>query len=267
VSPRKVVEREFIRSSAKLFEALELFATKGRDQIVSLKRVVEELGYPKTTVHRLVYSLHKLGYLQRGGLGGSYRLGPRFFQLVDGKLHYHRLQTVSRPVMESLAKKVQETVNLGVLERDEILLLDVVDSPNAFRWVSHPGERSLIHNTALGKAVAAFLSVDELDDVLNRKGFTRATPHTLPSRRALSRQLESVRRDLIAFDDEETVEGIQCVASPIFDKSSEVVGALSISAPKIRMAMHTENAKTSVREAARKISVLLGYQVPKDQMG
>lgn len=255
------VDRQFIKSSLKLFEVFELYASLGREEEVSLNQVLSELDYPKTTVHRLIYSLEMLGYLERSDETGAYRLGPRFFQLVEGKSSCHRLKMVARPVMEGLARQVQETINLGILDGDEILLLDVVDGASAFRWVSHPGERSLVHSTALGKAIAAFLPGAEVDRLLKMRGLARLTSKTITKRGSFLRELRCIHRDFIAYDDEETVAGAQCIAAPIFGRNTAVVGALSVSGPKIRMMNHMSKSKFKVREAALKISRLLGYPI------
>jgi DNA-binding IclR family transcriptional regulator len=254
-------DRQFIKSSAKLFEMLELYASHGRLHELSLNQVVGELGLPKTTAHRLIYSLEKLGYLERGENAGAFRLGPRFFQLVEGRTSHYRLQMAARPIMKDLSMQIKETINLGILDRDETLLLDVIDGPNAFRWVSKAGERAAFHATALGKAIAAFLPTDKLECMLTNKTLVRLTPHTQVERRLLMRQLRSIQRDFIALDDEESVLGIQCVASPIFDSSMEVIAAVSVTAPKIRLLPQITMAKANVRAAAERISKSLGYQI------
>jgi len=251
-------DREFIKSSAKLFEVLELYAARRRE--LSLNQVLAELAYPKTSAHRLIYSLEKLGYLEKGGRHGAYRLGQRFFSLSDGSTSHRRLRVMARPIMEELASKVGETINLGILDSDEVVLLEVVNSPSRIRWVSEAGERSHIHTTALGKAIAAFLPEAELERALNRKGLVRLTSHTLTKRAPLVRQLRSARRQLVAYDHEETALGAQCLASPVFDSASRVIGALSISGPKDRMIKHVAKHKRHVREAALTLSRALGHE-------
>jgi IclR family transcriptional regulator, KDG regulon repressor len=262
---RKVVERdrEFIKASAKLFEVLEFYAAHDKQDPISLSQLSSHLGHPKTTLHRLIYSLEKLGYLEKEKAGDAYSLGLRFFALVDRKVSYQRLKTVARPVMEDLASSIQETVNLGVLDQDETVLIEVVEGPNPFRWVSKPGERQMFEATALGKAITAFLPSAEVEQFLRRKDTTRLTPHTITDPRHFLNDLASVRKSLVAIDDEETVSGIQCVASPIFDRTSTVVAALSISGPKIRMAQQLNSAKSAAHEAAQKISHLMGYSIEK----
>jgi IclR family transcriptional regulator, KDG regulon repressor len=263
MSERKVLEndRQFIKSSAKLFEVLEFYANRDKEQGITLSQLVGILGYPKTTVYRLIYSLEKLNYLERGKASDSYRLGPRFFELVDGKVSFQRLKALARPVMEALAKIVQETVNLGVLDRDEIVLIEVVDGPSALRWVSEPGKREQIHATAMGKVITAFLPAAEVDRLLKRNSLVRLTPRTITKRETFLRELRSVRRDFVALDDQETMAGVQCIASPVFDRTMSVVAALSISGPQIRMAKRMSAARAEVRKAALRISRLLGYQI------
>jgi DNA-binding IclR family transcriptional regulator len=254
-------DRAFIKSSAKLFDVLEYYGNRDKEPGISLSQVASSLRYPKTTVHRLIYSLKKLGYLEQGKTSDTYRLGPRFFALVDGKVSYQRLKALARPIMEELAKEIRETVNLGALDRDAIVLIDVVDGPNAFRWVSAPGQREQIHATALGKAMAAFLPASEVEQLLKHKeGMARLTPRTITEPEPFLRELSSVRRDFVAFDDEEAATGVQCVASPIFDRTLTPVAALSISGPKIRMASQISKARAAVRDAALRISQLMGYQ-------
>ena len=253
-------DRQLVKSGVKLFEVLEFFSARGHQEYIPFHQVTAELRYPKTTIYRLLYSLEKLGYLEKGSREGEYRLGQRYFDLIEGRMSDRRLKLSARKSMEELSARVHETVNLGVLENDEVLILDVVDGSNPIRWQSSPGERCLLHSTALGKAIAAFLPELLLKGVLERKGMIPLTPHTITEREDLYRELRSIRQDFVAVDDEETAVGALCFATPVFDSKSAVKGALSVSGPKIRLLKQSAKVKAEVREAAMKISRNLGYR-------
>jgi DNA-binding IclR family transcriptional regulator len=135
----------------------------------------------------------------------------------------------------------------------------VLESPKAHRVAATVGEFSYFHSTSVGKSIAAYLSAEEKEEAILRHGMPPMTQATITSRSALEEELEKVRREGVAVDNEENAPGIICVGGPIFASKGRPIAALSISGPSIRISQNLPAIKKAVRETVQKISMLLGY--------
>jgi len=164
---------------------------------------------PKSSVHRYLEVLVQEKFLERDVRAGTYRLGASFVTLASNEAQLVVLR--ARPYLERLRDRFDETVNLGTLSGDNIVYLDIIESPRAVRLAARVGDRDMIHSTALGKAVAAGLPEGELRSLLQRTGLPRRTANTIIRVPEFMRHLELIRRHGFAIDDQENdVEG-RCV--------------------------------------------------------
>lgn len=170
--------------------------------------------------------------------------------------------------MQRLWVVTAETVNLAVISGLDILYLDVLESPHSFRLVSQIGSRRPLHCTGLGKAMLAFLSESERNSALVSLRPEKLGPRTITSIPKLKKELEKIREQGFAVDDEEAGVGSRCVAAPIFDQSGNVAAAISVSGPTTRIdrAKLIEIAK-AIREGAQTISRNLGYPNEQSRIG
>jgi DNA-binding IclR family transcriptional regulator len=166
-----------------------------------------------------------------------------------------------RPILQKLWTATGETVNLAILDGQQILYLDVIESSHTFRLSSQVGVRRPVYCTALGKAMISQLPADELKELLASLTFERFTPHTLTQPAKLCKELEKMRSQGYAVDDEEAVLGARCVAAPIFDANNKVVAAVSVSGPLTRVtAEKAPMIGALLKKAAHAISRRLGCQ-------
>ena len=174
------------------------------------------------------------------------------------------LQAVARPVLSDLWKATQETVNLGVLDQGTVLYLDVIESSHEFRLASHIGTRRSLHATALGKTLAAFAPASAREDVLSGVVFQPATPKTIRNLVQFREELEKIRRQGHAVDNEEAVLGARCVSAPILNNDGVAVAAVSISGPITRVSPSQVPALAqAVKVAANAISSAMGFSGPE----
>src|SRR5262249_38879647 len=145
---------------------------------LSLTAISAATGIHKSTAHRFLKHLERENYLVSTE-NGAYLIGPRFAQMSAHVNHRVTLQAVARPILSSLWKSTQETVNLGVLDQSTVLYTDVIESPHEFRFSSRVGTRRPLHVTALGKALASFLSKEQSEEVLGSITFQPLTPKTI----------------------------------------------------------------------------------------
>jgi DNA-binding IclR family transcriptional regulator len=245
---------------SKVFSILE--AIQGSSSGLTLKPICDLTGIHKSTAHRFLKHLERDGYLIRTETG-VYLIGPKFSQLSARANHRATLQAVARPILWELWKSTRETVNLGVLDQGTVLYVEVVESPHEFRLSSRVGTRRSLHATALGKALAAFLDEEQKERVLSTVQFQPLTSKTIMNLVQFRQELETIRKQGYAVDDEETTLGARCVSAPILGKDREVVAALSVSGPVTRISPSQVRALAqAVITAARAISVGMGFAQP-----
>jgi DNA-binding IclR family transcriptional regulator len=150
---------------------------------------------------------------------------------------------------------------LAVLDGDEFVYIDKVDNTQAMRMRSRVGQRGLLHCTAAGKSMLAFLPDTELKLLLRRLKFQPVTPNTITDARKFQEHLAAVRRQGYAMDDEENEVGIRCVGAPIFDHAGRLSGAVSISGWTITMTRErAPQLAPELLDTGRRISQELGYR-------
>jgi len=245
---------------SKVLRILE--ALQGSSSGLGLKAICDRTGIHKSTAHRFLKHLERERYLIRTE-AGAYLIGPRLSQLSARGNHEATLQAVARPILWELWKSTQETVNLAVLDQGTVLYVDVIESPHEFRLSSRVGTRRSVHVTALGKALAAFLPADVRENVLSSIAFQPATTKTIGNLVQFRQELEKIRRQGYAVDDEEAVQGARCVSAPILNSDGLPIAAASVSGPITRVSPNVVDALAgAVMSAAQAISAAMGFSQP-----
>jgi IclR family transcriptional regulator, KDG regulon repressor len=262
------VDRNFIAVAGKLFSVLEYFISEGaRQQSISVQEMSKALPLARTTLHRILHTLERLAYVEKGEGKARYRLGPRFFELTEPAVHFRKLQSVAKSIMLELMIRYGETVNLGVIDEGQVDHIEVIQSPSALRIAAHPGDRNPVHSTALGKVIMAFLPEDAIDSIFQDYPMIRMTPKTITQRTHFLKHLALVREQGIAFDLGENIDGVTCVAAPVFDRQGHVVAGLSISGPTSRMEAKMADLQEDVRKSGLAISRMLGNRTHEGGVG
>jgi DNA-binding IclR family transcriptional regulator len=202
---------------------------------LQLKDVAKQTSINKSTAYRFLAHLDGAGYLYRDSVG-NYVIGPKLARLGTGMNYDVMLRKISRPVLQHIWESTGETANLGILDGHHVLYIDVIESSHTFRLASEVGARRPLHCTSLGKAMAAYLPEQELQDLLKSIKLERQTPKTIVQRLKFEKELARIRQRGFAVDDEEAVLGARCVASPIIDSTGKAIAAISVSGPVTRIA-------------------------------
>jgi len=216
----------------------------------------------KTTVHRLLYSMRKLGYIDQRE-NGDYLLSGRFYALGGNALPYQHLSVLARPVFNKLLARFGESVHIAVLENGLVVFVAVAESQHAYRCAAEVGAFNYAHSTALGKCLLASLSPEDLESVIAHRGLPKLTPSTIVDKAQLMLELERVRAQGYAINTGETAEGVTCIAAPIFNNEGRVIAALSISGPSFRMQSAVDDVRRGVQQATARLSLLLGYRLQR----
>ncbi len=201
---------------------------------VALADIARALEMPKPTVYRIVSTLESRGYVSRNQ-AGRYQITRKLFDLESKVPEEEIIARAAYPIMVQLVDSCKETVNLGILDAGEVVVINTIESPLAIRMSSKIGNRRHLHATALGKVMMAGLSEKDVLRLIRVKKLPRLTPRTIVTRQELLAELELVRRQGFAMDNEENEPGGRCIGAPIVGAGGRVVSALSISAPIFRM--------------------------------
>jgi IclR family transcriptional regulator, acetate operon repressor len=218
-----------VQSLDRAFGILETMAEAGG--IIGLSQLAERADLPLATIHRLVRTLVDLGYVRQEP-SRQYSLGPRLMRLVDAGAK--RIGTWAKPAMTTAVAELNESVNLAVLDGDEIVYVaQVQPSGNFMRMFTEVGRRTFPHSTAVGKAILAHRPEAEVRRLLARTGMKRHTTHTITDPDEFLAALAETRARGFALDDGEQEVGVRCVAVVVPEAPQPM--ALSLSGPLPRM--------------------------------
>ncbi len=217
----------------RLFALLEVIAEK--DQSFSLQGLVEETGLPKPTLHRMLQQLESVGVLQREGDGRHYSTGVRLRRLASNLLINNTYHGARRIVLRQLVEEVGESCNLTAFTGSEVVYLDRMDTAAPLRFYLHPGSRVPAHCSSSGKLFLAQMSSAQRRRVLAHIPLTKYTSKTEDDPVKLERELDTVRRNGYAIDDEEFLPGLLCVAVMVPSSAGRSNLAIAIQAPIMRL--------------------------------
>jgi DNA-binding IclR family transcriptional regulator len=252
-----------IQSVDHALDVLEAF--QGEEDELGITELSRRLRLHKNNIFRILATLENRGYIEQNRITDNYRLGLGTLELGQTYIRHTGLLRIARPVMEELNKKVNENIYIGILKDRYAFYLDVVESNHTVRVLSRVGCRVPTYCAAIGKAQLAYEAPETIMEVLGKRELKKFTAKTLSDREKVIEHLVLVKELGYAIDDEEWDEGVRCVGAPIFDYTRKAVGAISISAPSVRMSM--EKLKKEyvplVKKACEEISTRLGYDRPE----
>ncbi|GAB7386626.1 DNA-binding transcriptional repressor XynR [Bacillaceae bacterium] len=227
---------------------------------LKLTEISQALQLNKSTVHGLLRTLAHHGYITQNADNGRYRLGYKFLERGQIFLQSIDLRELVHPYLVKIADEYGESSHLAILDGDEAVYVDKAEGKQAIRMYSRVGKRAPIHCTALGKVLAAWQSPERLEQLADRQAYTPYTPNTITNKEEFLRELQKVRENGYALDNEEMELGLRGIAVPIFNHLNQVVAAVSVAGPVSRLDKERsiEIAK-ELKEKARKISQSISY--------
>ncbi len=229
------------------------------DPIRGVSELAAQLGMAKSTTHRLLTTLRLEGFVRRTE-DGFYALGLSLWELGACMIQGLQLREVAHPVLEELRNNTRETTHLGVLDGNEVVYIDRVESGSMLTLFRRIGHRMPAHATSTGKAILAFSPPDVVNRVLSA-GLREVGPRTITSEPAFQATLARVRLDGYSQSFEESERGAASVGAPVFDHAGHVVGAVSVAVPVARMPKSSfpPDLPRQVRSAADRISRTIGF--------
>ena len=248
-------EKGSIQVIERMMSLLDVLANT--TEPATLKLLAQATGLHPSTAHRILPVMTQSRLVERQD-ASTYALGIRLLELGNIVKSRINMRGIALPFMQTLHEKIGEAINLGIRDNDEIIYVERTSSGRALvRVVYLVGGRAPLHLTSLGKLFLASESAANVRAYAKRTGLPSKTPHSLTHLGALEKELDQVRRNDLAYDNEEAELGLRCVASPIRNEEGAIVAGLSISAPTDR---HKPGWAVQLKETADEISRALGYR-------
>lgn len=222
---------ESVRTVDRALDIILCFNKK--KSMLSLNEITDQIGVPKSTVHRMVKTLEDKRFLFRNSATGKYHLGFQFLEIAsegfdDIDQHW------SLPYLQRLAEKSGETADLAILDDDHVIYLQVVESSQHVKLTASKGQSLPALCTASGKAFLAFLPKEQVDRIVDSSSI-KYTGNKLLMRETLKADLDDTYRRGFAISEEEYEKDINAVAAPILSVDGYPILTIAIAGPSIRL--------------------------------
>ena len=223
--------------------------------------ISRKLKIPKSSASYILRTLEKQGYLNRNSETGRYRVGLKVLSLSRGALTGIDVRDVALPIMRRLMQQTNLTCHLAILDGPMAVYIEKVEPEGFIKMDTWVGRRMPVHATSVGKALVAYIPRERLERIVAERGMEKRTPKTITTLPRLLKDLEKVRDQGYAVDDEENNIGARCVGAPVFNQAGTIEASLGLSGT-----INQVNAQTmprileALKDAARHVSMQLGYR-------
>ncbi|TMJ23186.1 MAG: IclR family transcriptional regulator [Alphaproteobacteria bacterium] len=232
------------------------------DEGYRLSDLAVRTGLSTSTAHRLLTTLERRRFVQFDRDGSKWHVGAQSFVVGSTFVRRRNFATQAMPYLRKLRDQTRETANLAVVDDESIIVLTRMESREIMRSLTKVGGRVAMVASGVGKAVLATYSDDDVNAIIRRQGMPRLTEKSIVRPGALFRELETIRRQGYAVDDEEARIGLRCVAAVVYSDSSEPLAAISVSGMTSRVtAARLPALGQTVREVAAELT--LGGVMPE----
>jgi IclR family transcriptional regulator, pca regulon regulatory protein len=240
--------------------------------VLGLAEIADELEMSRSTTHRYMITLVALGYLEQNA-SRKYRLGLRVTELGMSAMNSMSLRDHAHPYLEELRERSSYTVSLSILDGEDILYVDRARSyrraQKQIDFGLRPGSRLPAYCTSMGKLLLAYLPEHEQRERIANMKLTRRGPNAITSKRALRTELEHVREESFAVNDEEFAAGLHSISAPVRSESRDVVAAVNMAAHNSMISLEelVDALGPHLIATAARISARLGYRREDEQYG
>lgn len=237
----------------KALDVLDRVAAAGHP--VRFTELLDQGGYPKATLYRLLQTLTHQGMVAYDADRQTYSLGVRLVRLAHAAWKMSSLAPIARPYLDELSAETGETIHLAQMDNGQVLYVDKRNAAKPVEMFAQAGKVGPAYCTGVGKAMLAFMPDAAVEQAMTRQSFHRYTPHTLDTPDKLKAELQVIRARGHAFDAEEHEPGIICCAAPILSATGRVIGALSVTSTTTRSSLAALEARSGrIKETAARIA-------------
>ncbi|MCU0560764.1 MAG: IclR family transcriptional regulator [Desulfobacterales bacterium] len=227
---------------------------------LALEEFVTLSGYKKTSCFRLLKTMLGLEILERGPNSKTYQFGPQLVSIGLAALKNMSLIKTALPVLQALRNETHETVNLSMRDGNEIVFVERLMSNYIVNPNINVGDRLPVYCASMGKAILAFMRAEHAEELIGQLNFQAKTKRTITTAAALKKELNEIRKNGVAINDEELEKGLRGVAAPIFNHTGEAFAAVNVVWTTARHPSRKmfDRFTPTVVAAAEKISARMG---------
>jgi len=248
-----------VKSLVKALNILEALA-EGEGSVYTLTQLSRLLRLNISTVHRLLTNLLAHGFVEEAPGGRGYQLSFRMLRIGLGVLKRLDFRRVAEPLLWELNQQTKERVHMAILHEMRAIVIESNGSAQPAGLDVRVGEALPLHSSSVGKILLAYQKAGVLSEVARKVGFQRFTPKTITNIANLKKELDRIREQGYALDQEETVEGLSAVAGPVFDHTGRVIAASGVAGPGTRLTpSRLPEIARLVCSTSQQISFRLGY--------
>ncbi len=255
-----LIEESPVRSVAKALAIVEVM--KSMKTEVTLSMLSYKLGMAKSTIYGLLNTLKVFGYIQQSPINGTYKIGTKFYEVGCYVESRWDVKKIANPYIEELSVEIDETIHLAVLDDYSVLYIGKNESNKSIRIVSKEGIKLPAYCTGIGKVILAYLPDKEICHYLKNIELEKFAKNTITDKEKLKKELCTIKRNGFAYDNEEIMNNLFCIAMPIYNQNGEVHYAISIAMQKgDDIDDKIETYKEKLYTISMSISSELGYRV------
>lgn len=257
-----------VQTVSKAIEIINYLSMDTSNRGAGITELSREMGMGKSTIHRILDTLLYYGYIDKNWETNRYRLGWNLYSVGQRVPQQNQIFNVDPSHLTGLSQKTGETANLGILNRNETIIISKIEGNNGGLHVGlQAGEHEPIHATALGKVLISEMDDDAIRALfIDQPVFHHYTENTTPDVDSLIEEVHRVRALGYAVDNQEFGLGLVCVAKPVRNYTGKIVAAISVSTPANRMTEeHRAAIIDAISECCSTISWALGYR-PKESV-
>lgn len=223
---------QHIRAVSRALTVLQCFSHEAPE--LTLAELSGRAGLSKSTVLRLLLTLEEHGFVQHDPLTSKYALGLSLVELGAIALEHLDLRRAARPLLELLREQTQESVSLTVMGSDQVLYVEMLESPQPVKIAARPGRRLPAHCTGTGRAFLAFGPEADVERILSQE-LKAYTPYTVTNPGELRQIILETRERGFAVSEQEFELGITGVGAPIWGANGRVAGVIGVVGPSYRI--------------------------------
>lgn len=251
-----------VQSVDRALSILETLAED--DEGYRLSDLAIRTGLSASTVHRLLATLESRRFVQFDRAESKWHVGVRSFTVGASFARRRNFSTQAIPYLRKLRDLTRETANLAVVDDEFIIVLTRMESREIMRSLTQMGGRVPMVTSGVGKAVLATYSDEDVGAVIRHHGMPRLTEKSIVRPSDLFKELEKIRKQGFALDDEEACMGLRCIAAVVYNDCAEPLAAISVSGMTSRLTDdRLPEIGQIVREVARELTVALGGVIPQ----
>lgn len=247
-----------VQSIDRAVSILECFSEDKKE--LKLSEISEKLGLNKSTVHGIITTLKYHGFISQNEETQKYKLGIRFIEFGDLVINSLNIRNAALSVIDEICEKIEETVHVAMLDGIDVVWIVKKECTKSIKTSTKIGARLPAYTTADGKMILCYIDKNKIKNYLPKQ-IPKYTQNTITNKSLFYKSLDEINENGYTIDNEEFIEGIKCVAAPIFDHDGNVRFSLSTTGPAFRMTDEKiKELVVIIKEAANEISRRIGYK-------